>query len=722
MVDCSVYQNRINELSAELVALDDLLAKASPADKAGPLAYFVLREKQVRANLATAQTLFAQCGISHRITIVGIEQTQAIQFFNYPPGQGSGFAANNSIPLISGKPTALRVYVDVDLTGGGLWTPQQVTGYLDVDGPAGKSRISPRNGAITAKAATSTNRVSLDDTLNFVIPRLMSMDKVQCHLEAFDPVNHLDLASADFVLSFVDVPLVPVHSVLIHYTGPWAGPPTDHQATPLDVAFALDYVLRTFPLSGFVFDGCQVLEWSKDLTIAQNFYDLSGELAKLQAMSAGDLYIGLIRGAACGGVCGLGGGMTALFFAADGPEASHEIAHAFGRPHTPCDKAKAPGEDPNYPVYQNFPRGSIGEVGLDVLRDTTYNPMNAYDFLSYCAPTWVSPWTYLHLYDWIVTNIGGMGGGGQGDARSSSAGQTSEFYYIAFRVHRIGAGAVSPHVEITDAFHLRRRPPRSQVAHSDVTVELVADRGVLIDSQPAVAIDAHTDENALFVDHRATFLAHPNLRAVRVVARGVELVEWPLASDPPTVAIPEVRTGHNMLRVRWSAEAGADLEPPISFGVRYSADGERWRALAAGIVANELTANLDLLPGGDSCRVQVIASAGFRSAVAISEPFRVDKKGRRPVIASPTPGAEYEVGAPIPLVGAAFSPDWGSTDPDEVAWTTRAIGVLGVGHQVTIANLPVGRHQIAMYAPDGADGEVTATVPIRVVPKRPCAV
>jgi hypothetical protein len=432
-----------------------------------------------------------------------------------------------------------------------------------------------------------------------------------------------------------------------------------------------------------------------------------------------DLYIGLIPPqAGCGGTCGLGGGMTALYFTDDLPEASHEIGHALGRPHTPCS-VHASGEDPNYPMYNGYPRGSIGEVGVDATRLTAFDPNTTFDFMSYCDPLWVSPWTYQQLSAEIFRA-----------ARTSApralpispwSAETAEFHYVSFRIHRAIRNE-PPRVDLTSAFHLRRTAPRF-TGDSEVTVELLGEAGQLLGVQAAPQAHAHASAGDPFVDHRAYFPAHAELRSLRVVRTGIVLAEWQVAARAPSVAITETRhePHQDRLFLRWRGDADPEAAPSLSYGVRYSHDGKRWRALAAGLTGSELAIDLASLPGGERCCVQVIASAGLRTAVAETAPFAVSTKPRRVLISSPKAGAEYVVGAPIPLSGAAFSPDFGMAAHEDIGWESRLVGHLGTGQQVTMRELPPGRHRITMYAPDGQGGEAQASVEIRVVEHARCA-
>src|SRR5206468_11952679 len=140
-----------------------------------------------------------------------------------------------------------------------------------VSGPAGQADLKPVNGFIKAKSWRAINRGLINDTLNFRVPWSLCVGTVLCSLNVFDPLNPGDSDSRDFALDFVGVPPLPVHFVLIHYTGVnFFDKPVDAQPTGLDVLVGLDYVLRTYPISGFAFDGCEVIAWSAKLAVAQN--------------------------------------------------------------------------------------------------------------------------------------------------------------------------------------------------------------------------------------------------------------------------------------------------------------------------------------------------------------------------------------------------------------------------------------------------------------------
>jgi hypothetical protein len=77
--------------------------------------------------------------------------------------------------------------------------------------------------------------------------------------------------------------------------------------------------------------------------------------------------------------------------------------------HAPCGLVAGDLGDPNYPAYEPYDtpalfklfgggnQASIGEYGFDLTTQTVYSPVTTVDFMSYCNPTWISPYHYRSL-------------------------------------------------------------------------------------------------------------------------------------------------------------------------------------------------------------------------------------------------------------------------------------------------------------------------------------
>lgn len=665
--------------------------------------------------------------MASNIKIAGVEHTQTIQYFNYPAGQGSGYAPDNSVPLVARKPTILRVYADIQQFDVATPVPAWVDGFIwVVNLTTGASGIyNSVNGPLPARAGSAIDRTKKDDTLNFVIPWAISTGQVMYELIVFDPADRgsANVARRFETLNFAAVPALNVHSVLIHYTGVnFFDQPVDAQTNAFNVLFAMDYLLRTYPVSDFRFDGCEVLPWNEKLAVGANFYALSATLGSMRAMSGtDDVFIGLIPPqAGCGGVCGLGGGGSALFFSdntLNQTGAAHEIGHALGRSHAPGCLPKTDPGDQNYPQYDGFPRASIGECGIDTRTFQVFDPRRVSDYMSYCAPVWTSPYGYTTL---LATLQSGAFSDGYGALLATSAAPTvAEYGYLSFRVdrHRDGKDRA---VHVLSSFRITRPQPYGDMSQtSDVTVELFDRHDTLLFSTHCFG-EVHVDESLPFRQYTCFFPHFAELAKVRLVQADRMLAEYDIAEREPVIEAVELRRTGEGLHLAWKGRA-PNATPRLEYGVRFSVDGERWRALRSASTDTEILVDTDLLPGGDECRFEIVASAGFRTTVHQTEPVALDVKPRVAYIASPRPDSEYEVGQPIWCSGTGFSPDFGNCQPDEIVWTCLTVGPLGTGQALLVPSLPAGVHRLTVHVPDGVGGTASTSVTVRVAPRDPCA-
>ena len=144
--------------------------------------------------------------------------------------------------------------------------------------------------------------------------------------------------------------------------------------------------------------------------------DMLDQMRELRASDAPptDLaYYGLVRqaetfGDYCQGSCTTGiagfGSMSGTASAGMGvgfPESAattfvHELGHIYRRPHAPCGGAASPDE--SYP----YPNAGLGSWGYDLETRELFDPQNHVDFMSYCAPDWISDYNYQQILERII--------------------------------------------------------------------------------------------------------------------------------------------------------------------------------------------------------------------------------------------------------------------------------------------------------------------------------
>lgn len=78
---------------------------------------------------------------------------------------------------------------------------------------------------------------------------------------------------------------------------------------------------------------------------------------------------------------------------------THEAGHAQGLFHVECADVDAAETNDAYP----HEGGRIGNWGFGILQSLIFAPDETYDYMSYCAPSWVSDWTWNQTHERIRT-------------------------------------------------------------------------------------------------------------------------------------------------------------------------------------------------------------------------------------------------------------------------------------------------------------------------------
>lgn len=135
--------------------------------------------------------------------------------------------------------------------------------------------------------------------------------------------------------------------------------------------------------------------------------------------------------------------------------------------------------------------------------------------------------------------------------------------------------------------------------------------------------------------------------------------------------------------------------PPIRYFVDYSTNGETWEPLSLGITESRLTIDFPNLAGGDTCRLAVTASTGFRTARVESDPFQVQEKPCAAIIVRPIDG--QELSHDVVLVGNGWWREEGQPETEQLWWESDVQGELGRGRAIRVLLEP-GTHRITLRA------------------------
>jgi hypothetical protein len=357
-------------------------------------------------------------------------------------------------------------------------------------------------------------------------------------------------------------------------------------------------------------------------------------------------------------------------------------------------------------VYNSYPSGSIGEFGFDSSNSQILNPAFTYDYMSYCGPVWTSPYTYSGLKSAISNSQAALH-----SERAGGRDVEREHLYLNFRVHTAHDGKV----DLLPSYILHGRVPVLETGlEAPIWCQLVDADGEVILLHHCHLSNPHQCPDAATFDVHDAVPWDPATRSIEFLRGGKVIHRIEVEAEDPKLTLKPLRRVQRaleLMRVEWDAQHSKKLWCIV----RYTHDGRKtWRAVGADLTSWSLVVNLDLLPGGERCMFQIVASSGLRTVTAETEPFEVKSKPRTAAILRPKPGERFPRGASVVLIGGAHSPDFETADFEEVVWTSNLDGHVGIGHQLTTHTLSSGRHRITVSAPDGLGGEASASVTVQI--------
>jgi hypothetical protein len=670
-----------------------------------------------------------EASIPSNLSITGVEYNQAIQFFRSKLDPAIA-RPDNSIPMIAMKNTSLRVYVDTqsDPTRPIIST---ISGRLEfrLPGSSTWNTADPLNQNIQPKLDSSINRANKDDTLNFFIPGVLCVGNVDFRVRVFDSnhPNQPGYTSGQFqnTLKFTQVAPLRVYGIGIHYVG------KDKDIAAPSYASLRDTLLRVndlFPIGLLSITGFEVIDYDGD------FDDMSGDkcgsgwdglLRKLHEMQGDndDVYFGLIdrsvkdTDTAYGG-CG-DGGVASSFVRSNDDEftGAHETAHAFGRRHAPCGDSPLgypKNVDPNYPMYDALPSASIGECGTDF--NTVKDPASVKDFMSYCHPVWVSPYTYEGLRQHFPASQSSASERAQSIQPPERLSTPSQHLFLNFRIYS------NRKIEVFPSFHYISLPTVKSGDWTPYVIELRDRHNHPLHSQRVWLTDPYTDLDSASVDfYKPIPFSERTARVVFICSNKEDCERKELLSIDVPEDSPKVRiTYPSKVSEQLSGKVGVTWEAHfhdkgLNYLLRYSNDGgSTWRAVAPSLQVTQYIVDFDLLPGGEKCQLQVLATEGIRTGMAVSEFFSVPRHPRATTIIKPQSGTTITAGQKVTLFGDSYSPDTGSAHPSELKWYSDIEGLLGSGLTIYNIVLRPGLHKISLQTNNGLGGESVESIQIEV--------
>ncbi len=318
--------------------------------------------------------------------------------------------------LISSRDSLLRVHFSVE----DGWIPREIEARLTLGYPDGTSETLSQ----VRMVEESSQPHSLDGTFWFGIAAELGQTVAGttyqlelwettpgagAELEEGLPVNP---AEGPKLIGFESVPMqIKVLLVPIEYNG---------KVPDLSEAVQQQIVNNLYeqnPTNEIIWDVHSPVPYDSNLTNLGSLLSVMSQLRSAEGADPNLYYHALvdIGGASLGGVLGIsnlagnnkvdsGSRVSATVLWSANPSTgadtfTHETGHAQGLSHVECPNGGAAGPDPAYP-HDN---GRIGNWGFGIRRFLMYDPDDAFDYMSYCGPSWVSDWTWNKTYKRIKT-------------------------------------------------------------------------------------------------------------------------------------------------------------------------------------------------------------------------------------------------------------------------------------------------------------------------------
>jgi hypothetical protein len=650
------------------------------------------------------------------LAVDNVEITQGIQCLDNTVGDTD--CADNSIPLVEGRPTWVRVFVD---TGHAAANVNNVNGRLRRTIGGVPVYVYAFNGPITAKPAP--NRENTNDSLNFLLPHEWWTDEYSFDVE-IDPDNLIDETDEGNNSRTVDVSFNARKSLTIYYSPLAYDPEADGgpiwPTNRIDTAYRWLYTI--FPLAEYptyIEKPTYVVQYDvnmddNDAQLINFLYDLWTLDGKRDSTAYKQIYAGWLpalsynHNGLSDPLWAGGTGIPVFANDTDGNPATsryrrtlaHEIAHNFNRYHV--------DDDSDWPYITD----EIQETGFCTENRVAVSA-NQLDVM---VPgrledeAWISPYTYQALYDWLGAPVPAM----PADA-AETAEEPVERALISGFIRRDGTGELNMLYRYQALSPAGATPPGTDfcLRFRDAGDALLAERcfDVAFD-----AVDTDQPRNT------APFgLLEPwpaNTAEVQLTKATSILDRLIVSANPPTVQIDEPNGGElwdGTQVIKWH---GSDPDgDPLAYAVLYSADeGASWFSLTVGLSATELTVDSTVLSGSDRALIRVLATDGARTAEDRSDAtFGVTRKPPTAAIFLPEDGDRFDLKDPVLLRGVGYDREDGRLQGDALTWTSDRDGLVGSGGTLVTTDLSVGHHRLTFEVRDADDNVAQDTVEIDIV-------
>lgn len=584
--------------------------------------------------------------------IRGIEITQGIQVFDEPESDRCRDDAthpdytfcNNSVPLVAGRHTVVRVYLACNNACPAADTTVSLRLLKDGEVRDTFSRQLPAATLAQINQLPLTDlRLDLNKSINFEFlpPPTWLSGQITFELEASLPAEIGD-SPAELALTrnFASRKPLRVAYLPIHYQG----------VAPPEFPNVEHWLLRLYPVPGVEYYRLPVpdLIWERDLDKSELLNELlyiywlytqhqppENWPDQLFGWLPQEFYNGGASDPAwCAGCAGphssrvAFGGLRPEFDIGAPRILAHEIAHNLGARHawspteqqdSACFRAEGADiqVDPEWP-YAETP--FIQEVGIDLYSQppAIYAP-SFYDMMSYCTRPWISPHTYRKIFDSpllqpdAIARIDPPAAFDPGDpAYGRKTLLISGLIYSDGAVSRPKVVQVETNTPSPLPIVTTEGQPYCLVleGHNGATLVRRCFKAGFLNGETGLP----TESSPFFLT-----LPHINpdsIAKLEITRNDLPLITLKPSQNPPQVSFTQTAAGAST--VAWQAfDADSDR---LTYDLLYSLDeGQTWLPLATDLRQAQYSLDNEQLSAAPSLRLRVLASDGFHTGQAETE-------------------------------------------------------------------------------------------------------
>lgn len=434
---------------------------------------------------------------------------------------------------------------------------------------------------------------------------------------------------------------------------------------------------------------------------------------------------------------------------------AQELTHNYDRGHVNCGNPTQLDTNYPYPGCQLADVGATQYYGFDLATKMPITPTQASDFMSYRpaqgeAPDWrgkwVSDYTWRGLFDSMaaVANVNTVANAATGAALASAG----SMVYVTGIVEEnsqqaeLGYTYVLPNALLSASMRNRLTQLRAETVgvaaayahhadhggapHAHYHIRLLDAANNLLSDVPVTLLPADDHNETIALAHLAASFPAPEgvVAKVELLADSTLLDSVSAGVASPTVALQQPVGGAVLdgeVTVAWTA-SDPDATDTLLFTIQYSYDnGGHWQSLVntypsnlTGAYTLQLT-DATALPGsnGQHALIRVIASDGYHTAMATSQPFALNNRAPEPFITQPTSEQWFAAGEAVGLHGGAHDIEDGGLTGNALQWQIDGAAV-GNGRDLEVTGLAPGVHTVALQATDSTNATAIATSTVQI--------